>query len=334
MTNSIPLPDLNLLLQKLEARQLLRPFAFSLSLLTQKLGFSDTFGAFLAGALLAETNRPSRGFLLGLFFVTTGTTIDMEVMFRIWPNVLTLLAGLIVIKTSIITALGPRVGLGFLLSQGGEFAFVVFSLANRSFFFLTVLPLELNKLLIIVVVLSMALTPTLNQHGRKAADFIDEKLGNEENVDEELKFNVKESVVLIGFGQMGQWFHIEFAGAGELLVNAIGLRLSGVDSDLVGWPYIGFDLNPAVVKEDGVDLATTLKIAYYYRRGKKLDYVYDYTLPTPFELKEFEQSQRLLAAVVSPVFLSTLDNGTVERTLGEIPSTGPVLYVMLSPTVL
>ncbi|XP_013726516.1 uncharacterized protein LOC106430287 isoform X1 [Brassica napus] len=43
--------------------------------------------------------------------------------------------------------------------------------------------------------------------------------------------------------------------------------------------------------EDGVDMATILKIAYYYRRGKKLDYIYDYTLPTPFELKEFEQSQ-------------------------------------------
>ncbi|KAH0910423.1 hypothetical protein HID58_033744, partial [Brassica napus] len=155
------------------------------SLLTQKLGFSDTLGAFLAGALLAETNfrtqieadiRPFRGLLLGLVFVTTGTSVDMEVLFREWPNVLTLLAGLIVIKTLIITALGPRVGLtlqesvriGFLLSQGGEFAFVVFSLANR----LGVLPLELNKLLIIVVVLSMALTPTLNQLGRKAADFI------------------------------------------------------------------------------------------------------------------------------------------------------------------
>ncbi|KAF3514445.1 hypothetical protein F2Q69_00000709 [Brassica cretica] len=110
------------------------------------------------------------------WFQRHGTSIDMEVLFREWPNVLTLLAGLIVIKTLIITALGPRVGLtlqesvriGFLLSQGGEFAFVVFSLANR----LGVLPLELNKLLIIVVVLSMALTPTLNQLGRKAADFI------------------------------------------------------------------------------------------------------------------------------------------------------------------
>lgn len=53
---------------------------------------------------------------------------------------LSLLAGLIVIKTLIITAIGPHVGLtmqesvriGLLLSQGGEFAFVVFSLANRS----------------------------------------------------------------------------------------------------------------------------------------------------------------------------------------------------------
>ncbi|KAG2325179.1 hypothetical protein Bca52824_007907 [Brassica carinata] len=60
---------------------------------------------------------------------------------------------------------------------------------------------------------------------------------------------------------------------------------------------------------------------------KKLDYISDYTLPTPFELKEFEQSQRLLTAAVSPVFLSTLDNGTVVRSLAGIPSEGPVLYV-------
>ncbi|KAF8087639.1 hypothetical protein N665_0573s0012 [Sinapis alba] len=79
--------------------------------------------------------------------------------------------------------------------------------------------------------------------------------------------------------------------------------------------------------EDGVDLATIIKISYYYRRGKILDYISDYTLPTPYELKEFEQSQRLLTAATSPVFLSTLDNGTVVRSLAGIPSEGPVLYV-------
>lgn len=65
--------------------------------------------------------------------------IFMQLLFREWPNVLSLLAGLIAIKTLIITAIGPRVGLtlqesvriGLLLSQGGEFGFVVFSLANR-----------------------------------------------------------------------------------------------------------------------------------------------------------------------------------------------------------
>lgn len=66
-----------------------------------------------------------------------------------------------------------------------------------------------------------------------------------QNVDEEVNFDVSESVVIVGFGQMGQvtkvlsfsisflekgkfglskWFHIEFAGVGQLFVNAIGLR--------------------------------------------------------------------------------------------------------------
>ncbi|KAG9445890.1 hypothetical protein H6P81_012018 [Aristolochia fimbriata] len=221
------------------------------SLVTQKLGFSDTLGAFLAGAILAETNfrtqieadiRPFRGLLLGLFFVTTGTSIDMQLLFREWPNVLSLLGGLLVIKTLIITAIGPRVGLtlqesiriGFLLSQGGEFAFVVFSLANR----LGVLPLELNKLLIIVVVLSMALTPLLNEIGRRAAYIVDKKFQEEKKSPEMINFNVSEPVIILGFGQMGQ-----------VLANFLSTPLaSGLDGDNVGWPFVAFDLDPSAVK--------------------------------------------------------------------------------------
>lgn len=54
----------------------------------------------------------------------------------------------------------------FLLSQGGEFAFVLLSLANE----LKVLPTDLNRLLIIVVVLSMALTPFLAEAGKRFAE--------------------------------------------------------------------------------------------------------------------------------------------------------------------
>ncbi|KAB1206734.1 K(+) efflux antiporter 3, chloroplastic [Morella rubra] len=221
------------------------------SLLTQKLGFSDTLGAFLGGALLAETNfrtqieadiRPFRGLLLGLFFVTTGTSVDLQLLFREWPNVLSLLAGLIAIKTLIITAIGPRVGLtlqesvriGLLLSQGGEFGFVVFSLANR----LGVLPLELNKLLIIVVVLSMALTPFLNEAGRRAAKFIENNFDADDKDAEMGSFEASEPVVILGFGQMGQ-----------VLANFLSAPLaSGLDGDSVGLRYVAFDLDPSIVK--------------------------------------------------------------------------------------
>jgi len=66
---------------------------------------------------------------------------------------------------------GESVRTAFMLAQGGEFAFVLLSLAAE----LKVLPEELNKLLIIVVVISMALTPGLASIGKKLADKYDEE---------------------------------------------------------------------------------------------------------------------------------------------------------------
>ncbi|CAI5473902.1 unnamed protein product [Closterium sp. Yama58-4] len=260
------------------------------ALITSKLGFSDSLGAFLAGALLAETNyrtqveadiRPFRGLLLGLFFVTTGSSIDLNLLASEWPNILALLAGLIGIKAAIITALGPRVGLtlsesvrtGLLLSQGGEFAFVVFALANQ----LGVLPLELNRLLIIVVVLSMALTPFLDALGRRAAEYIEDNIeardsaatavagvgggaavagrlgaggngamseagggmeGEAAGASHSTHFAGAEPIVILGFNQMGQ-----------VLANFLSTPLAaGSGGDAAGWPFISFDLNPKRVR--------------------------------------------------------------------------------------
>ena len=84
-----------------------------------------------------------------------------------------MLVGLISFKASLITLAGKVMGLsnaesvqtGFLLSQGGELAFVVLSLAAK----LNVLPENLNKILIMVVILSMFLTPSLESVGAQVA---------------------------------------------------------------------------------------------------------------------------------------------------------------------
>ncbi|WPT13597.1 K(+) efflux antiporter 3 [Picochlorum sp. SENEW3] len=185
------------------------------SLLTQKLGFSDTLGAFVSGVLLSETNfkaqveadiQPFRGLLLGLFFVTTGASLDLALLIREWPTVLSLFAGLIALKATLITAVGPSVGLsrsdsvktGFILSQGGEFAFVLLALASQ----LKVLPEELNKLLIIVVVLSMAVTPLLSEAGSFVAKFVESQADDVSKGTE--GFNIEDPVLVCGFGDVGQ----------------------------------------------------------------------------------------------------------------------------------
>jgi len=151
--------------------------------LTDSLGLSSTLGAFTAGTLLAESNyrtqieadiKPFRGLLLGLFFLTTGATVEPSIIQEQLPTVVGLLGGLIAFKSIIITALGPRFGLtlaesvrtGLLLSGGGEFAFVLLTLADR----LHVIPDQLAKILVGVVVISMALTPTLSSLGDKVRE--------------------------------------------------------------------------------------------------------------------------------------------------------------------
>lgn len=208
------------------------------SLLTQRLGFSDTLGAFVSGVLLSETNfkaqveadiQPFRGLLLGLFFVTTGASLDLALLIREWPTVLSLFVGLLALKATLITAIGPTVGLsksdsiktGFILSQGGEFAFVLLALAAQ----LKVLPEELNKLLIIVVVLSMAATPLLAEAGRIVGDLVE----NNEDVSKGTEgFNLEDPVLVCGFGDVGQ-----------ALANMF---------EILEVPYVAFDLTvPRVV---------------------------------------------------------------------------------------
>ena len=155
------------------AMSLLVLFGFSFA--TSAIGFSDSLGAFLAGIVLADTVyshtiirelQAFKGLFLSLFFVTIGTTIDLPLALHLWPVVLVMTLTLMASKTAVVTALGPAVGLtwrealvaGAFLSQGGEFAFVIFGQATSGSTG-SLFPMGLDELLVVVVILSMALTP-------------------------------------------------------------------------------------------------------------------------------------------------------------------------------
>lgn len=150
------------------------------------LGLSASTGAFAAGVLLAGNKyrpqiqadiKPFEGILLGIFFITAGANLDPQFVVQelstLVPGVLVFIA----VKATIIYASGPTLGLtkgqaarvALTLAGGGEFAFVLFQLAQD----LEVLPFTLAKLLTASVILSMSLTPVLGELGAYAGNLIE-----------------------------------------------------------------------------------------------------------------------------------------------------------------
>lgn len=143
--------------------------------LMQLAGISMSLGAFLAGVLLADSEyrheieaqiEPFRGLLLGLFFISIGMSLDVQMVLRQPLLVGALLLALLAIKALVLYLLarfGTRedpaqsLALAALLAQGGEFAFVVFGLAAGS----TLISVEQRNLAILVITLSKAATPLL-----------------------------------------------------------------------------------------------------------------------------------------------------------------------------
>eukprot|EP00980_Cylindrotheca_fusiformis_P009094 scaffold1966_cov109-Cylindrotheca_fusiformis.AAC.3 len=147
------------------------------------LGLSPSTGAFAAGVLLAGSRyraqiqadiKPFEGILLGIFFITAGADLDPSTVIREWPTLLSGILPFLALKAGIIFASGPALGLtrgqaarvAFTLAGGGEFALVVFQLAED----LGVLPTQLAKLLTASVIISMALTPLLGEVGSYAGN--------------------------------------------------------------------------------------------------------------------------------------------------------------------
>jgi glutathione-regulated potassium-efflux system protein KefB len=144
------------------------------SLFVSVVGLSMSLGAFLAGVLLAESEykheletdiEPFKGLLLGLFFIAVGMSANLALVVARPVLVVGLVLALTAAKGLVLFAIGARsmrdteagLSLAVALSQGGEFAFVLFNLAVGQ----RIMGRELADLLIVVVTLSMALTPVL-----------------------------------------------------------------------------------------------------------------------------------------------------------------------------
>ncbi len=181
------------------------------AILMQQAGVPASLGAFIASALLAESSyrhqleadiQPFEGLLLGLFFTAIGMTIDLRLLVQEPGRILALVAGLVAIKAIVLYALGrwqglepgPARRLGLALAQGGEFAFVLFTVG----FTAGALTWETSELLTIVVTLSMAATPILLKieellsRRRKTAPTYDTMPENDKHV------------IIAGFGRFGQ----------------------------------------------------------------------------------------------------------------------------------
>ena len=181
--------------------------------LMQSLGVSAALGAFVAGVMLAESPYrheleadidPFRSILLGLFFLAVGMMLDLDVIAAQPLLIVGLAAALVLVKTGVIFGLGRMFGLNnsasiimaLLLSQGGEFGFVLFAAAQSA---LLIEP-EAASLFGAVVTLSMATTPFLMILAGRLAD--NSRASNVALDDPELAEN--SSVIIVGHGRFGQ----------------------------------------------------------------------------------------------------------------------------------
>ncbi|MCE9881271.1 glutathione-regulated potassium-efflux system protein KefB [Hafnia paralvei] len=179
------------------------------------LGVSMAMGTFIAGVLLAESEfqheleiaiEPFKGLLLGLFFISVGMALNLGVLYTHLPEVLMGVAILVVVKGGVLYLLARIAGIrrsvrmqfASVLSQGGEFAFVLFSAASTQ----KLLQGDQMALLLVIVTLSMVTTPLLMQ----LVDRILEKRYNPSDESEETPFVEDDDpqVIIVGFGRFGQ----------------------------------------------------------------------------------------------------------------------------------
>lgn len=205
------------------------------ALLMDWLGLSAALGAFIAGVVLADSEyrhqlerdiEPFKALLLGLFFISVGMSVNFAVLAENPFGILGMVAGLVGIKFAVLWIIAKRAKLervsalmfAAILSQGGEFAFVLFQYALAENAMLPTTASTLNA----VVAVSMATTPLL-------LILIDKVIAprlsqNQRSLEmEAMPDDMKPHVIVIGFGRVGQVI--------TRMLGAQGFEITIIDHD-------------------------------------------------------------------------------------------------------
>ncbi|MBS0555958.1 MAG: cation:proton antiporter [Proteobacteria bacterium] len=238
----------------------------------QMSGMQMSLGAFLAGVLLADSEyrheieaqiEPFKGLLLGLFFLSVGVSLDVGLVRRDPLQIAVLVAALLLLKSAVLLGIGKASGkldlagnlrLATLLAGGGEFSFVVFSLAEQH----GLLDPARHTALVVAVTVSMVLTPlsvimvSRWLAGRKtAAAPAFDKITNE-----------SPRVIVAGYGRVGQIVS-RILRAQRVAFTALETSAEQVDfsrrfgSDI----YFGDPGRPELLRAAGADKAEVFVLA-------------------------------------------------------------------------
>jgi len=215
-----------------------------LAWITEAAGLSLALGAFVAGMLIAETAyryqveadiAAFRDILLGLFFITIGMLVDLHQILADFPEILVILVAILVIKGIVVWAScrlfafeqGVALRTALVLAQAGEFGFVLLSLANQ----FRLLPAAVLQPLLGAMLLSLVLAPIFLEHNGWIAQRLvrSYRRGRERSLRAIRSLQLKEHVILCGYGRVGQSI-------------ARVLEEEGI-------PYLALDLDPSRVRQ-------------------------------------------------------------------------------------
>jgi len=249
----------------------------AIALLMVVVGLSPALGTFLAGVVLANSEYrhelesnidPFKGLLLGVFFITVGAVIQFDLLFDNLGTFLGLTFGLIALKATVLYVLSRVFGIGGAdrwlftlgLAQAGEFGFVLLTFATAS----SVLPAAIAEQLLLVVALSMLLTPALFIVYEKliAPRFAKAQEREADDIDDTGK------VIIAGHGRFGGVINRILLAAGFKTVvldyqseQLERLRAFGVKA------YFGDAMRPDLLHAAGIEGAKMLVIAIDDRKS-------------------------------------------------------------------